>query len=66
MGKFGDALGAVRSAMEQLASHFTPEQLNEQGFHLYEQFRPEVPPDERGWGAKGVLDVAKIRSLKPL
>ena len=64
-GKFGDALGSVRSEMEQLASRFTPEQLNEQGFHLYEQFRPEVPPDERGWGAKGVLDVAKIRSLRP-
>lgn len=62
-GKFGDALGAVRAEMEQLASRFPPEQLNRDGFHLYEQFRPEVPPDERGWGAKGVLDVATIRTL---
>lgn len=62
-GKFGDTLGAVRAEMEQLASGFPPERLNLEGFHLYEQFRPEVPTDERGWGAKGILDVAKIRAL---
>lgn len=61
--KFGDALDAVRAEMERLASRFPPEQLSHEGFHLYEQFRPEVPPDERGWGAKGVLDVGKIRGL---
>jgi len=64
-GKFGDALDPVRAEMERLASLFSPERLNHEGFHLYEQFRPEVPPDERGWGAKGVLDVAKIRALAP-
>jgi hypothetical protein len=64
-GKFGDALDAVRAEMEHLASGFPPERLNHEGFHLYEQLRPEVPPDERGWGAKGVLDVAKIRALTP-
>src|SRR5487761_2115490 len=63
--KFGDALGSMRTEMERLAAHFSPERLNHEGFHLYEQFRPEVPPDERGWGAKGVLDVAKIRALAP-
>jgi hypothetical protein len=62
-GKFGDALGAVRTEMERLASRFPPERLNHEGFHLYEQFRPEVPSDERGWGAKGVLDLTKIRAL---
>ena len=61
--RFGDALAGVRSEMRRLASRFTPEQLNQEGFHLYEQFRPAVPPGERGWGAKGVLDVAKIRAL---
>ncbi len=53
----------MRTEMERLAARFSPERLNQDGFHLYEQFRPEVPPDERGWGAKGVLDVAKIRAL---
>jgi hypothetical protein len=64
-GRFGDALNAVRAEMEHLASSFTPDQLNREGFHLYEQFRPEVPSDERGWGARGVLDIAKIRALSP-
>ncbi|MHB8494395.1 MAG: hypothetical protein ACYDDG_07460 [Casimicrobiaceae bacterium] len=63
--KFGDALGLMRTEMERLAARLSPERLNQEGFHLYEQFRPEVPPDERGWGAKGVLEVAKIRALAP-
>jgi transposase len=42
-GKFGDALDAVRAETEHLASKFPPEQLNGDGFRLYEQFRPEVP-----------------------
>jgi hypothetical protein len=61
--KFGDALEAVRKEMEQLAASLPPERLNREGFRLYEQFRPEVPSDERGWGAKGVLDLARIRAL---
>jgi len=64
-GKFGDALGTVRAAMEQLAARYPPERLNHECFHLYEQFRPEVPSDERGWGAKGVLDLGRIRALVP-
>ena len=61
--KFGSALEVVRTEMERLAASFDPKDLDHEGFHLYEQFRPEVPPDERGWGAKGVLDIAKIRAL---
>lgn len=63
--KFGDALEPMRTAMERLAARLSPERLNQEGFHLYEQFRPDVPPDERGWGAKGVLDIAKIQALGP-
>ena len=64
-GKFGEALDQVRAEMERLAAHFPADRLNQEGFHLYEQFRPEVPSDERGWGAKGVLDLARIRALAP-
>ena len=39
-----------------------PEELNRVGFRLYEHFRPEVPAGAKGWGAKGVLDLGKIRS----
>jgi hypothetical protein len=59
---FGEHLGAVRQAMEDLAGRYDPHELNRVGFRLYEEFRPEVPPDARGWGAKGVLDLDKIRS----
>jgi len=62
-GKFGDQLEPVRSTMERLAETLSPEELNDEAFHLYERFRPEVPSDERGWGAKGVLDLDKIDAL---
>lgn len=62
-GKFGDRLADAEGAMAELAASIPPKELAAHAFHLYEQFRPEVPPDERGWGAKGVLDLAKIRSL---
>lgn len=63
--KFGPAFEAVRAEMVALAAAWPPEDLNAKGFRLYERFRPEVPSDEKGWGAKGVLDVAKIRALLP-
>ena len=59
--KFGEHLDATRTAMEALASTLPPKELNAKAFLLYEQFRPEVPPDEAGWGAKGVLDLDRIR-----
>jgi hypothetical protein len=61
---FGDRLTAVRKAMEDLAARYEPEELNRIGFRLYEHFRPEVPPDVKGWGAKGALDLEKIRSAE--
>jgi hypothetical protein len=61
--KFGEHLDAARKAMEVLAATLPPRELNAKAFHLYEQFRPEVPPDEAGWGVKGVLDLAKINTL---
>lgn len=61
--KFGQALGAVRNAMEELAASLKPEELNEVAFELYEEFRPEIASGTRGWGQKGVLDLDLIRSL---
>ena len=57
---FGKRLAEVRAAMEALAQSVAPEELNRIGFRLYEQFRPEVPADVRGWGAKGELDLGRI------
>ena len=60
---FGPALPAARQAMESLAARFDPDDLERDGFTIYEQFRPAVPSGKRGWGAKGELDLAQIRSL---
>ena len=61
--KFGEALPTVRRAMEKLANSRTPETLAEEGFRLYESFRPGVPAGESGWGAKGTLSIARIVAL---
>jgi len=62
-GRFGDQFEPARAAMQRLAASLSVDELNERAFHLYERFRPEVPVDEKGWGAKGVLDLAKIEAL---
>ncbi len=61
--RFGDALPAVERAMAALASSMPPEELATRAFHLYESFRPKIPPGVRGWGAAGVLDLDTITRL---
>ena len=63
--KFGDALPEVVSAMRALARAYKPDRLAAVGFALYEQFRPEIPRGVTGWGAKGRLDLDRIRELRP-
>jgi hypothetical protein len=63
VSKFGKSLGSVRAAMRDLAKTFRPEQLRTNAFSLYEKFRPAIPEGVRGWGAKGELDIDRIRSL---
>ena len=61
--KFGESLDTARTAMRGLAKTFRPEQLSEKAFRLYEKFRPAIPEGVTGWGAKGNLDIDRIRSL---
>lgn len=61
--RFGGSLGTVRAAMRDLAKSFRPEELSNDAFGLYEKFRPSIPAGTAGWGAKGNLDVGRIRSL---
>lgn len=61
--KFGDRLDDVRKAMSALAKSFTPETLAERAYSLYEGFRPAIPSGEKGWGAKGELDLDFMLSL---
>jgi len=62
-GKLGDDLGRVRKAMEKLADAHWPEARGAHGYALYEAFRPKIPTGTKGWGAKGVLDLAKMKEL---
>jgi hypothetical protein len=61
--KFGDSLEPARAAMTLLARSLPRTELAAAAFTLYERFRPEVPAGQRGWGAKGELDLAKVRAL---
>jgi len=60
---FGEALEDVRAAMAALARSLEKDDLAATALSLYEAFRPSVPRGTRGWGAKGVLDLARIRAL---
>lgn len=61
--KFGESLEAARTAMRELAKSFKPLELEARAFGLYERFRPAIPEGQAGWGAKGKLDLALVRSL---
>ena len=61
--KYGDDFVGVKKAMQVLAKAFKPNQLANVAYMLYEKFRPNVPAGEKGWGAKGELDLGLIRSL---
>ncbi len=61
--KFGEHLDAVRAAMQELAKSMKPDALAARAFALYAQFRPQIPDGVKGWGAKGELDLDRIRSL---
>jgi hypothetical protein len=61
--KLGDDLAAVRAAMEALAEAYSPQELEEAAYPLYERFRPQIESGKRGWGQKGTLDLDLIRSL---
>lgn len=62
-GKFGEHYEAVRDAMLELAESYTPKELSDLGFELYEKFRPEVARGKKGWGQKGKLDLTAVRQL---
>jgi hypothetical protein len=60
--KFKDDYEDSRAAMEELAKAYTPKQLENKAYGLYEKFRPEIPEGKKGWGARGEWDLDYIRS----
>ena len=63
--KFGESLPLARAAMSALAAAYPPDDLRAKAYELYERFRPQIPAGTRGWGAKGVLDLAALKLLAP-
>jgi hypothetical protein len=61
--KFKGGLGPVSAAMVELADSLDPEDLAAHAYALYETFRPDIPAGEAGWGAAGILSLARIRTL---
>jgi hypothetical protein len=61
--KFGEGYDPAREAMRALAGRLDPAELAAEGFALYERFRPAIPKGTTGWGAKGALDLDRIRAL---
>jgi hypothetical protein len=61
--KFGDNLKPARSAMQQLANAYKPQELAHDAYPLYERFRPSIPEGVQGWGARGDLDLGLIERL---
>jgi len=59
--KFGESLPQVEAAMRALARSLPAAALADRAYGLYEAFRPAVPAGTRGWGAAGILDMARIR-----
>ena len=62
-GKFGENLDRVRITIEKLARSLPPDEIAVRAYHLYEEFRPEIPAGVRGWGAAGELDLDRIEAL---
>ena len=63
--KFGETLEALRRAMEMLARSLPPQEITLRAFHLYQEFRPEIPASVRRWGAAGKIQVG-LRNSSPL
>ena len=70
---FGDHLGEVRQAMDELASRYEPAELNRIGFRLYEKFRPDEPsndplPDKHFSETSSIVgrSIWPLRRRKPL
>ncbi len=61
--KFKEDLPTTTQAMKHLAAAYKPKELASKAYSLYEEFRPGIPEGNRGWGAKGELDLDHIRHL---
>lgn len=63
--KFGESeYERVKAVFEECLKTWKGKEddLDGQAFHFYEVFRPTVPPGQKGWGRKGMLNLATVKS----
>ena len=66
LGRAGAGLNAYSKGVSLGLFQPTPREekgLAGKAYALYEKFRPEIPPGNKGWGASGKLDPNLIRNL---
>jgi hypothetical protein len=68
VGKLGEAYPSVLRLLQKLAGALPPEELNAQGYHLYEQFAPMVrgpggSETRPRFGQRGTFDPGKVEAL---
>ncbi|KAH8780199.1 hypothetical protein F5883DRAFT_638737 [Diaporthe sp. PMI_573] len=63
--KYGsdNVYGRVKDAMTEALQDWKGKEddLDAKAFHIYEQFRPDVAKEQKGWGRKGELHLSKVR-----
>eukprot|EP00127_Corallochytrium_limacisporum_P005602 Clim_evm1s209 gene=Clim_evmTU1s209 len=66
MQTWGDRLYVFYKAMMDLLEVVPLQWMNEDNttYHLYQDFRPEIPKGATGWGARGEISTKKILSFK--
>ena len=50
--------------MRLLAGSYEPEDLNQRGFSLYCELRPDIDPGKSGWGERGKVSCEAILKLR--
>ncbi|KAK5675815.1 hypothetical protein LTS10_011546 [Elasticomyces elasticus] len=64
--KYGDEqYEKAKQAMQEALSEWKgkEDELNHEAFKMYEHFRPNIPPGQKGWGRKGQLDLQTVRDV---
>lgn len=62
--KFGDQeFEQAKTAFEEALSNWKGKEaeLDGQAFKMYEDFRPSIPPRQKGWGKKGQLNLQHVK-----
>ncbi|KAK5739427.1 hypothetical protein LTR17_005332 [Elasticomyces elasticus] len=64
--KYGDEqYDKAKQAMQEGVNEWKgkEDELNHEAFKMYEQFRPNIPPGQKGWGRKGQLNLQTVKTV---